>query len=530
MRTPRPPIVSRMPAKAGLLGVALVLAACGSSDGAALDESSPTPTSPGGGGSSGATAGEAPPPAEVEVESNFLAPVATQGFVWIANPKSGRVAYVNVSTLETSLAEAGNGPTYLTSVPGKADAALVLNVLSKDATLLSQEGGKLSSRSFPVAALANGWSISASGRWAIAWADYRRELMPAKTKGFQDLTLVDLSGKVAPVTLAVGYRPVSVNFAEDEREAYVVTQDGIAVVGLGDKPQLSRNLALSDNALEDPGSRDVSVTPNGAYAFIRRDNDANIGAIDLRSGVRTSIPMQGPVTDLDLAVDGKSMVAVVRSKSVVTVMQVPEIVNTPSAFREVTVAGQTIGSVSLSPSGTTALLYSNAVDAERLTILSVPTLGAPGGTDLAYRTIKLYSPVLSVFSSPDASHALVIHQKVSPGAFSLVPVKNTLPAKIVETQAAPTAVAFAGSSDRVVVAERDAKKYGCYVARLPEFSVERFALASPPVAVGIVGQAKRAYVSQEHPDGRITFIDLETGSARTLTGFELGARISDGSK
>jgi hypothetical protein len=497
------------------------------------DSASTTSFGPDGNSGGGGAVPPVPPP-EVELESNFLAPVATKRFVWIANPKSGRVAFVNASTLEIALADAGNGPTYLTAVPGADDTALVLNTLSKDATLLTAVAGangqasKLEAKTFSVAAFANGWSLSTNGRWAIAWADYRKENKPAKTKGFQDVTVIDLSGKLAPKTLAVGYRPVSVSFAADASEVYAVTQDGISVISLGDAPSLSRNLLISSNPLEDPGTRDVSVTPNGAYAFVRRDNEASIGIVDLKSGIATERILPGPVTDLDLSSDGKSAVAVVRSLALVAVMQVPEIVSDPLAVKQVTVTGETVGSVSLSPQGRTALLYSNATSSssERLTILNLPQDAAP----LTYRTLRLYSPVLSVFSSFDAAHALVIHQGVLPGAFSLVPVQNTLPAKIVETLAAPTAVAFAESNDRVIIAERGAKEFGCYLGKLPDFSITRYPLASPPLAVGILSQAKRAYISQEHPDGRISFIDLETGLARTLTGFELGARISDGSK
>jgi hypothetical protein len=31
-----------------------------------------------------------------------------------------------------------------------------------------------------------------------------------------------------------------------------------------------------------------------------------------------------------------------------------------------------------------------------------------------------------------------------------------------------------------------------------------------------------------HPEGRITFFDLATGAARTLTGFELASRVVTG--
>lgn len=499
----------------------LLLGACASSDEAGSFEGGSAP----GGSSGGPSGAPAAPPAEQEVESNFLAPVATKNFVWIANPKSGRVAYVNARTLDVALADAGNGPSFLTAIPGQDDAALVLNVLSRDATLLQAKDGSISTRTFPVAAQANGWSLSADGRWAIAWSDYRREANPPKTRGFQDLTVVDLTGKIAPATLAVGYRPVSITFAQDGSEAYAVTQDGISVVGMGDTPKVVRNLAIAASPLEDPGTRDVSVTPNGAYAFIRRDNQADIGIVDLKTSVLKSITLSGPVTDLDLSDDGLSAVAVVRQNAEAVVMKIPEIVTDTNAKKQILLTGETIGSVSIAPQGRTALLYSNAIDAERLSVLSIPQDASP----LTARTLRLYAPVLSVFPSPDAAHALVVHQKVAPGAFSLVPVGSVLPAKIVETRSAPFAVAFASTNDHAIVAERGPGEYGCYVASFPSLAAERLSLASPPLAVGILAQAKRAYVSQEHPDGRITFIDLDTNAARTLTGFELGARISDGS-
>ena len=111
-----------------------------------------------------------------------------------------------------------------------------------------------------------------------------------------------------------------------------------------------------------------------------------------------------------------------------------------------------------------------------------------------------------------------------------MPLGSDLPAKIVAMKAKPTQVAM--TSEVAIVAERgDAQKiYGAYLAKLPSFQVERFALASPPISVGVVPSAKRAFVAQEHPEGRITFLDLDTRLARTLTGFELASRVVDGSK
>jgi len=44
-------------------------------------------------------------------------------------------------------------------------------------------------------------------------------------------------------------------------------------------------------------------------------------------------------------------------------------------------------------------------------------------------------------------------------------------------------------------------------------------------ASGLVPEANQAFVAQQHPEGRITFIDLDTRELHTLTGFELATQV-----
>jgi hypothetical protein len=406
----------------------------------------------------------------------------------------------------------------------------VLNVLSQDATLLRATKTSIATETFGVAKDANSMTFSADGRFAIVWADARKVTSPPKTQGYQDLTVLDLQQKTSTV-LAVGYRPVAVGFASGSPRAYAVTQDGIAIVDLSAAPLVTKNVAVSDDPNEDPGSRDVSVTPDGKIALIRRDNQATLTVVSLETETRATVTLSGNVTDLDLSDKGDRAVAVIRDNAEVAVLPVPGILTDPATFTTVSVTGETIGSVVLPAGGEKALLYTNAFAAERLTIMDL--LQAPP----TYRTVRLYSPVLAVFSSPDAAHAVVLHDKTAgtgtdpgtPGAFSLVPIANALPAKIVATQAPPTSVAV--TNDRAIIAEKDTTKkiYGAYLARMPQLMVDRYPLASPPIAAGVVPSANRAFVAQDHPDGRLTFFDLDTGVARTLTGFELSSRVVDGS-
>lgn len=502
-------------------GLLLLLAACGGDDttasfapaGAGKDDT----------GAPASDGGVSPPPPEKEIESDYEAPVATGNVVWIANPKSGRVALVDAATLQVRTVEAGNGPTYLASVPGQpVDTTLVLNVLSEDATLLKAAPAGITTATFKTAKLANTIAFSSDGRFAIAWADARKVPTARKTDGFQDLTVIDLVAGTSTI-LAVGYRPVAVGFAEGQLRAHAVTQDGVALIDLSGPPLVKKNVAISATPTEDPGTRDVFVTKDGKQAYVRRDGSDTITVVSLDDDTRTDVKLSGPVTDLDLADTGDRAVAVVRDTAEVAVIPVAD----PSKKTSVTISGETVGSVAIAPGGATAFLYTNAVAVERFSVLDV--------TKSTFRTVRLYSPVLGIFSTPDANHAVVLHDQTSgpdgsPGAFSVVPIAQVLPAKIVPTQAPPTAVAT--TNDRAIVAERDdAKKiYGAYVARMPQLMVDRYPLASPPIAVGAVPKANRVFVAQEHPDGRLTFIDLDSGVARTLTGFELSSRVVDGSK
>jgi hypothetical protein len=61
---------------------------------------------------------------------------------------------------------------------------------------------------------------------------------------------------------------------------------------------------------------------------------------------------------------------------------------------------------------------------------------------------------------------------------------------------------------------------------LSSFIVDEFPLGSPPTSLAVLGAAvKRVFVSQEHPEGRISFIDWDTGMVESVTGFELNGRI-----
>jgi hypothetical protein len=573
--------------------------------------SSGTATSGGGTATTGTGAGSTPAlPPEVEVESSYEAPIATGRYVWIANPKSGRVAYVDSATLAVDSVEAGNAPTYVAPVPGAVDAVVVLNVLSHDATYLRANPATatgpatLTNTMIPHVALrANSWGVSADGRWALAWSDVRRVAAASSggvlaaadvLEGFQDVTAIDLAA-TPPVatTMAVGYRPVSVAFSSDGTWAFAVTEDGVSAISLpaamtpaagtaATIPKVVRNVPLEDDLSAGAaaagsvagGAGDVSIASAGGVnrAVVRRDGASEIRVVDLDSGSATALPLDGPATDLDVTSDGTRAVAVVRETGSVFVIPLTAAVPTAASMVKTTLAGAIIGSVVLTSDSATAILYSNAVESEVLVVLDL----ASG----ASHPLRAHAGVLSVFPTPDGQYAVILHrasadtagtggaagglgtggadpnpggggagggggatgsggaaplEPAMPGkAFSIVPLDGSRSGRIQGTEAVPQSIGIGPASDRVLVTVRDdvAQVYAVYVATLPSLEVDRFALASPPLVAGAVagvaGGAGKGYVAQEHPEGRITFIPFDGTSLRTITGFELGARVVDG--
>ena len=484
------------------------------------------------GGSGGSGGGL---PAEEELESNFLSPVATGRFVWVANPSSGRVAFLDAASLSVQLIEAGNGPTHLAPLPSKdgADRTLVLNVLSLDATVLSAKDGVLTTRTLGVPSGGNRWAIDPSGRYAVAWTDASKIKNADPLDGFQDLTVLDLE-KDSSTALSVGYRPVAVAFAQDSSRAFVVTQDGIAAIGLGDAPVVQKNFPLTDNP-QGATTRDVVVTPDGALALVRLEGATAITAIKLDSGARSEVELGGVVTDLDLASSGDVAVAVVRELGKVALLRLPEVADDPEARTELTVGSgeNVVGSAALAAQSPIAFLYSNAASNPLLTTVDV-SVAAPEP-----RSVLLRAPVGAVFPTADAAGAVVVHTKGPQGsstsykaALSVVKVADELPPKIVGLEAPVSAVSVSPSGEHALVAVGDEKAgpWRVELVRITTQQVKEIALPSPPIAAGIIPEDGRGYVAQKHPEGRITFVDLETGEARTLTGFELAAQVVYGGK
>jgi hypothetical protein len=392
--------------------------------------------------------------------------------------------------------------------------------------------------------------------------------------------------------LSVGYRPSRILIDAAEEHAYVVTEPEITVIDLVGKggPSVLRGVRLPEADVSSL-ARDVEITDAGTLALVRTEGSPDVTLIDLISSERKTLTLSGPVTDLDLSDNGEFAVAVVRGELVapdpgagggggfagagtggaggtqangggggddlgeaggaggagdgganggaggaagvdvvssVAVFPVPQIFDAPNDYDVFAIAGETVGSVVLAPQSSRVLLYTNATMSDRLTILDV--------ADGAYRTVALKAPISAMLPTADARHAIGILQppmgSQKAGAFGLVPIEDELPPKIQATEAPvdmdSVAIDPESGKHALIVTNDGVSKFGAYRVEFPDLRVDPLEITSMPLASGIVVDSGAGYVAQDHPEGRITFVRFEDGSARTLTGFELEVKVVDG--
>jgi YVTN family beta-propeller protein len=544
---------SRILLVAAALGSALTACA-----GEASDASSSKPENSGRGGSDpgtgagpgGQTPGIPPapgptnpptPPPETEVRQDFEIPRGGGRYVYVANRRRDSVAVIDSTQLSIRTVTVGDTPTSLATVEGQ-DVALVINSGSKDVHILRTDpAGITTATRVPVVGGANRISVAPGGRHAVVWFDSSAPAAGAPVGGsFQEASVIALGSTDTSFDLTVGFRPTDVVFSSDGMGAFIVTEDGISVVRFA---ELKMAMVAPFVRLPDAGAaaapvRDVSVTPDGRFAIARREGSPLVLLLDLAASTSAAavqtLDLGSPATDLDLAPSGGFALAVLRAENAFVRIAVPAGFAPGAAIDKRLLPGENVGSAVLSADGARAVLYTTAASppVERLVVVDLAGQSPP-------LPVTLKKSVRTVAISPDGKAAIVLHNKVAGDprelnidvetqidrhyGYTVVNLATGFP-KLQITSADVTSLAITPDGSRAFVllpGPRAAQRI-----TLASFIVDEFPLGSPPVALAVLGQAvKRVFVSQEHPEGRISFINWETGVVESVTGFELNGRI-----
>ena len=209
---------------------------------------------------------------------------------------------------------------------------------------------------------------------------------------------------------------------------------------------------------------------------------------------------------------------------------------------DVEVAG--LGAASLAEDGQTALLYSTIGQEKRAVLF--------GLGDGEQRTLVFEKSVRGASSDRNGDTFLVYHSKVdqpipddaTPAdpefiarswGVSVVDVASAA-SRLVLTEHKPAAATLwapdDGDAQIFLVFEvpeagqaAQASHRDVLQINLRSFRTDSFRVPSLPEGLGPIRSAGRIYISQRHPQGRMTFVTVETGARQTITGYQLNAGI-----
>jgi DNA-binding beta-propeller fold protein YncE len=485
-----------------------------------------------------------PPETEVDRGVGDAPPVATPRYVYALNPTAASVARIDPTSLQIEAVPVGPKPVGLAALPDE-DAAVVLSL--DDASL-----SVIDSRTLPTkvsrVALPRQYgrlSVSPDGKFAVAW--------PSPTAGptsgaegifaLVDLTKVRAGTPGAVQERAGGYRITDVLFRTQlgvTTQLHVFAKSTVSTFDLATGAALPVRLPLPESMSADVSSREVVASKDGRVIMLRSTVAPELASFD---GTRLdTVPLPEIATDLDLVPDGTAAVAALRSSSSVAYLEIPGDLVTPSGIDTIALDGGVVGQIALPPqapdAGMFALVYSTVTDAE-----SFARIDLPSGTVTRYALEKL---VDEISLSPDGRSALVVHRP-NPNTTATDPYEAEVDKdqgfsvfdvgsgfwQLQRTGATkPTRYAFSPAGGFVGVALRNdtLKRYQLMAVNLTSLVTSTLPLSSTPLFMGTVPQAPgvtphRVFVSQDHPAGRISVIQLDSGQVRTATGFTLNGEI-----
>lgn len=493
--------------------------------------------------------GEPPP----EVEYELGAPASSRRFVYVAMTELDALAKIDGVTLAVTSLDVGERPEVVVTAPG-SDTAVVLDSINGSATIVRPTISADEKTTFPTLPHLNQLMIDPEGRHAVAWFDLNEAIADAggidvvgEIGSFQDVTILSLvPGQFGAVDLTVGFRPREVEFDEGGTHAFVITEEGVSVIDLAQAtqsgPTIIPPIAVTSDPFADPDSLEVDVVATGEYAVVREDGLAGVRIVRLLepdAGQAWVVPLPSEPSDVDLSPAGHRAYAVLRDSSALAVIDVPGDSQDPGGVDIVELGGVAVGSLVMSPSGDRGLLFTNASASEMITAIELSQPGYP------FVTWPLQKSIRTVGFDPAGQKAIIFHAKAFGNpedastfdefidrshGYSLFDVSTGF-AKLQITPVEPGAMAFAPQHPRAYVILDGGDAEGALaevqVNELDTGVVRSIELGSPPDAVGVLPDAEVAFISQRHPLGRISFIDIGTGAVRTLTGFDLNSRIID---
>lgn len=502
-------------------------------------------------------------PPELEEQAEYKVPQASGKYVFIVDENRGTVVLVDSSTLEITQQKVGSRPSHLVSVRDAAGPAVAVISLSSDevTVLRVAEDGTIRTKDLPVRPDTNALAASPDGRFLVAYNDPRFTAQSGVPSTDQEITVLKVTeGEEKAVDLSVGMHPWKVSFDSDAAgntsRAFVITEEGINIIDLTnlDEAGIPDVAAIFEGGTYDSATADIELTPDGQLALARKAGESKLVVVDMSQTPheRWEYVLPAEPTDLDVSPDGSFGVMVFRTKSKVAFFDLPLTLKPgdtsgdggaapmagdagpdaspddaePPPFEWYTLTDAVVGVATLLPDSRDVLLHTTtggkAEDQRRLVHFS------KSDTGYEQKSVVLERKIHSVAAGVDGKTAVVIHQPVSasgdrhPYSYSLVELAG-MQVKFQQTPVQHKQLMLTPDGEYGFLLLEEERR--TEVINLRTFIVDELTHGSPPVAAGYAADTKKVFINQDHPAGRMTFVSMEDGSVKTVTGFNLNDDI-----
>ncbi len=511
---------------------------------------------------------DAGPPEDEHME--FGRPTASLHYVFVVNSTLGTVARIDPGTLagiEVHSIEVGARPTTLLVMPG-TDNAVVLCEGSRSLSIIESSTGGDTVSTVPLGQPYSSLMLSPDGKFALAFFGKSAEWTDPDNAASK-IAVVDLNaalaGHEAVYEFAVGYRVTDICFDNGpaSTRALVISRSEIALVELGvlETTWILPRVWIDNLDAEDVQAREVLCSPDARTVLVRSMLAPELTVVDIEAGLSARLPLHGIPTDLDLSPDGSQALAVMRNEAVLTKIDLasdlapvveidgkryvdPDGDGVPSAddFAHLQATDAqglplVVGQAEVfttGQGGTAALLYTNVARREELSLLDLDNMRIE---DLGRMINKLVS---SVVVAPGGRSALVIH-RAEPNSSDPDPLEREIDSlygytlidlqtratfqQVTEAPLGPLAMSQSGNHALITVFDDNLGVNELHAVDLRRLTLqmESMSLQAAPRNAGTLPGSEIGYLDQEHPYGKITFIDLDSMLKRAVTGYELNA-------
>jgi hypothetical protein len=488
-----------------------------------------------------------PPPAQSDAGAGDVsapaAPIAraTPNYVVIADPRDHAAVLIDAQSLQALRVPCGDAPVRVGAAED-ADVALVVDVEGEQACALQVDDGEVRSASVNVVPHVNRIEFAPHARFALAFHDASAERAGGTVRVTQELSVITLGdGDATATTVVIGLRPRALAFSDDGARAFLVCDAGIATIDLAQATQAPvAHAKPSDFGLDVwSGGAIVRIAPDADYAVAFEPGSDTLHGLDLQRGeaVRVDlsswsqsaaldgdggVPAQPRIADAALSPDGTSLWVALRDEHALLRVPLPGAGDAPESIELHELDGQPSDRLAWVGDERALFVHAAAPDDGRALLI------APEDPS-EHEQVTLARAPDGVLAAEDGEALGLLHEGPHRLAgYTVLRVRGGA-ARFRQTDAPPLGIAVssaAGALAAIVAAsgERDAE---LHVVDFETLALHAEALPAAPRAVGFVGEGRYVYAELEHPDGRLIFVEIESGDVRTATGFLIAERVRE---